>query len=261
MKVADINKSIPQILTERLGLSLTKIKTFEICPYRYYLQYIKKIKIPKNAYNPLFFKKGQAFHKILDNFIKTGIACDFNSETLGNEVEEIKNLCEKIYKSDFVQNLLKFEHASEVPFSIYIENNKLSAKPKYSRKADLSGYIDFYAIDGSTLYVIDWKTGKVANNTEDTFLQVYLYAKALELILNRNFKKFIVGYYYVEHEKELMKELSKKELDQKIEMILNKAFSIPNSNNKNDFPPIIGNHCKYCPFRKKGIEICKFERE
>ena len=244
---------------KNVGLSLTKIKTFETCPYRYYLQYVEKVKVPKTSYNPYFYKFGQAFHKILDSLIKTGIACDFNSTTLGDEVNNIKSLCQQIYENDFIQNLLKYPHESEVPFSIYVENGNLRAEKKYSRKADLAGYIDFYSIDGNTLYVIDWKTGKVAEDNENTFLQVYLYAKALELILNKPIKKFVIGYYYVEHDTKLIKELTKDELNDKITNLLDKTYKIPTTNNKKDYTANPGIYCKWCPFGKDALNICEYD--
>ena len=248
-------------ITESLGLSLTKIKTFEACPYRYYLQYIEKVKVPKSAYNPKFFKKGQAFHKILDSLIKTGATCDFNSTTLGDEVEGIKSLCKDIYTSDFVQNLLKYEHNSEYPFSIYAQpDGKLKAINRIKKDADLYGIIDFFAINKNELIVVDWKTGKVAQDTEDTFLQVYLYAKAVSLILGKDFSKYRIGYYYVEHKVPLIKELTGKELDEKIDNLLKRAFSIPNSITKTDYPATPGSHCKWCPYGKEALGICEFEK-
>jgi len=246
-------------INESLGLSLTKIKTFETCPYRYYLQYIKKIKAPKSAYNPKFFKRGQAFHKIIDSLIKTGVACDFNSTTLGDEVEDIKNLCKEIYNSDFVQELLKLPHQSEYLFSIYVQpDGKLKAINRIKKDADLYGIIDFWAEDKNTLIVVDWKTGSVAQDTEDTFLQVYLYAKAIELITGKAYKKFRVGYYYVEHKVPLIKELTRDELDDRIEKLLERAFKIPNTTNEKDYPANPGTHCKWCPYGKDALNICEY---
>lgn len=259
--IREVLKRIEEKVEKKsLGLSLTKIKTFETCPYRYYLQYIEKVKIPKSAYNPKFFKRGQAFHKILDNLIKTGLVCNFNSTTLGDEVNGIKNLCKEIYNSEFVQGLLKFEHKSEVPFSLFIEDGKITALNKIKKDSDLKGYIDFYAIDGDTLYVVDWKTGKIGRDEEDTYLQVYLYAKALELLLQKKFKKYVVGFYYVEHNEKLLKELTSEELDFKIENLLNKAYSIPTINDKSKFPAIPSGACKWCPFGKDSLDICEFSK-
>ena len=245
---------------KNLGLSLTKIKVFETCPYRYYLQYIEKVKVPKSAYNPKFFKKGQAFHKIIDSLIKTGVACDFNSTTLGDEVEDIKNLCKEIYNSNFVQDLLKYPHKSEYPFSIYVQpDGKLKAINKIKKDADIYGIIDFFAENGNELIVVDWKTGNIAQDTEDTFLQVYLYAKAIELITGKSYKNFKVGYYYVEHQFPLIRKLSKNELDEKIEKLLERAYKIPNSSNKEDFPPKPGS-CKWCPYGKESLNICEYSK-
>jgi len=244
-----------------LGLSLTKIKVFETCPYRYYLQYIEKVKVPKSSFNPKFFKKGQAFHKIIDSLIKTGVACDFHSTTLGDEVNDIKGMCEKIYESDFVQNLLKYPHYSEFPFSLYVDvDGKIEAINKIKKDADIYGIIDFFAINKDELIVVDWKTGKVAQDTEDTFLQVYLYAKAINILRGGRFKTFKVGYYYVEHETPLFKTLTIDELNEKINNLLQKAYNIPQSDNPDDFPAEPGSQCKWCPYGKGSLNICEYSK-
>jgi len=243
-----------------LGLSLTKIKSFETCPLKYYYQYVEKVKVPRGAYNPKFFKKGQAFHKILDSLIKTGVACDFNSSTLGDEVQGIKSLCKDIYSSEFVQELLKYPHKSEYPFSIYVQDKELTAINKQDKKADFYGIIDFFATNGDEAIIVDWKTGKVAQDNEDTFLQVYLYAKAIQLLNENKFSKFKIGYYYVEHDVKLMKTLTAKQLDEKIQNLLEKAYKIPISNDIKDFPANPSSLCKWCPFGKESLNICEYSK-
>ena len=254
-----LKKILEDLKKKNLGLSLTKIKVFEGCPYRYFLQYVEKVKVPKSAYNPKFFKRGQAFHKIIDSFIKTGVACDFNSTTLGDEVNDIKNLCGQIYNSTFVKDLLKYPHKSEYAFSLYIYEDTMEAISRIKRDADIYGIVDFYAENGDELIVVDWKTGRVASDADDTFLQVYLYAKALQLLNKNKFKRFKVGYYYVEHQVPLFRELTIEELDSKIADLVAKAYKIPNSEDKKDFPALPGKTCEWCPFGSKSLGICEFE--
>jgi ATP-dependent helicase/DNAse subunit B len=81
MKLSVLNEAARLTPIKGLGLSLSKIKLFETCAYRYYLQYFAKETFDKEDYNPKFFKIGQFAHKYIESKIK-GIECKFNSETL-----------------------------------------------------------------------------------------------------------------------------------------------------------------------------------
>jgi len=247
------------IKKDRLGLSISKLKAFEKCPYFYYLRYIEKIKIDKKDYNPKFFKIGQFAHKYIDSSLK-GIECKFDSTTLTNDdKEQIKSRCDLILQDKLIQKLLKCNYKTEVPFSLNfnILNNSIEVKDKYSRKADIAGYIDFLAICGNTLYIIDWKTGNVAPDKPETYEQVMLYAKAA-LKLFGNFKKIIVGYIYIDHNEKLLKEVTPEEIDKFIYDLIARGKKIPQSKNVEDFPPNPGTHCKWCPYGKNGNNFCKY---
>ena len=248
---------------DRLALSISKLKTFEQCNYLYYLRYIAKIKVDKKDYNPIYFKRGQFAHKYLDSKIK-GTVCNFNSTTLtADDKEEISKKCDMVLQNELIEKLLKCDHQSEVSFSLNFNLNDMSVEvsPKYSRKADIAGYVDFMAECDSTLYIIDWKTGGVPKDVPSTYEQVLLYAKAMLKLLEEKGKKFnkiVVGYVYIDKETQLIREVTPEEIDDLLINLMTRGQKIPQSTDEKDFPPMPGDACKRCPYGKNGNNFCKY---
>ena len=121
-------KTFKEFLTESeakeikgLGLSLSKIKMFDNCPYRYYLQYFKKEKIDKNDYNPKFFKYGQFAHKYIESKIK-GVECKFNSSTLTDEdKQKATDNCQNVFNNKYISDMIAKGGEAEAGFSMYID--------------------------------------------------------------------------------------------------------------------------------------------
>lgn len=252
-------KNVKEVKIDRLALSITKLKMFESCAFRYYLKFIEKVKVDKKDFNPIYFKKGQFAHKYMDSKIK-GVDCLFNSTTLTTkDKEDISAQCDLILQNEFVTKLLKMKHESEVPFQINFDLEKmtLSATKKYSRKADFSGYVDFLGIDGDTLYVIDWKTGSISKESDEIYEQVLLYAKAM-LELYGSYKKIVVGYVYIDHNEKLLKEVSMDEIDDLLANLMSRGLKIPTTRKKEDFPPATGDSCKRCEYGEAGNSVCDY---
>jgi predicted RecB family nuclease len=246
-----------------LGLSLSKIKMFNNCNYRYYLQYFKKEKIDKKDYNPKFFKIGQFAHKWIESKIK-GVECTFNSTTLTDEdkTKTVSN-CENVFKNEYIKSLIEMGGVAEEGFSMNIspkEIDGLVAYPKYSRKADFSGIIDFYVIDGKTAHIVDWKTGSIKDDSDESFMQLMLYAKALQKLKNVN--KIKMSFFYTDHNKLVTRDITIDELNLKIQKIVENGINIPTKDEEILFPPNVGEVCKYCPYSVKrksdGIVACKY---
>lgn len=263
MKLRDLNESIKA--KKGLGLSLSKIKMFENCEWRYYLQYFKKEKFDKADYNPKFFKIGQFAHKYIESKIK-GIDCVFNSSTMTDEEKEtVKNNCQNVFKNKYISDLIKHGGESEKGFSLYIdptEEDGLSVAEKYSRNADFSGYIDFFTIKNGVAHIIDWKTGSKKGKDDETFMQLMLYAKAVAKL--ENVKKFKLSFFYLDHDELVTRDFTLDNLNKHIEKIVKKGFDIPRTDNPKLFKPNPGTVCKYCPYSKvrssDGKIPCEFAK-
>jgi ATP-dependent exoDNAse (exonuclease V) beta subunit len=263
MLLVDLNEEAKEKVLKGLGLSLTKIKTFDGCNYKYYLQYILKEPYDKAAFNPKYFKIGQFAHKWIESEIK-GVVCDFDSSTLTDEDKQktIGN-CAKVFQNEYIKSIID-KGEPEKEFSLYItptESDGLEAKPTFLKNADFHGYIDYYAKIGDTIHIIDWKTGGYKKNTDDdTFMQLFLYAKACQKLDDGN--NFVLSYYYLDHAKIVTQELSISELDAKIEAVVKKGITIPTKNDESLFPASPSWACKLCPYSKvrssDNIIPCKF---
>lgn len=250
MKLSVLNEAARLTPIKGLGLSLSKIKLFETCAYRYYLQYFAKETFDKEDFNPKFFKIGQFAHKYIESKIK-GIECKFNSETLTDvDKQQIMGRCSSVFENDYLKSILDKGQA-ERGFSLYINPNEadgLEVNEKYSKNADFAGYIDFYAKIGTTLHIIDWKTGSIKGNDDDTFMQLMLYAKALQKLEGGS--KFILSYFYIDHAEIVTREFNAASLDSHIDKIVKKGMDIPTQDNIKLFPANPGNACNYCPYSK-----------
>ena len=250
MKLTTLNEAAKEKAVKGLGLSLTKIKTFDTCAYKYFLQYIKKEKYDQADFNPKFFKVGQFAHKWIESKIN-GVECKFDSETLTDEDKQktISN-CSRVFDNEYVKSILGKGQA-EKEFSLYInpmESDGLEASAKFSKTADFHGYIDYYAKVGDVIHVVDWKTGSKRDLSDDTFMQLMLYAKACQKLHGGS--KFVLSYYYVDMKSKNLatREFTLAELDEKIAAIVTKGVNIPKGDNESSFPAKPGWYCKYCPY-------------
>jgi len=265
MKLIELNEAAKEKAKKGLGLSLSKIKTYETCAYKYYLQYLIKEKYDKADFNPKFFKVGQFAHKWIESKIR-GIECKFDSTSLTDEdKEKVMSRCGRVFDNEYIKSIMGKGEA-EKEFSLYInpsESDGFEAINKFIRAADFHGYIDYYAKVGDTSHVIDWKTGKKHGKSDDIFMQLMLYAKACQKLHGGS--KFLLSYYYVDHDVIVTREFTVDELNKKIEVILNKAVSIPTQKSAALFPATPGWACKFCPYSKvrstdKKV-VCEFSSQ
>jgi len=258
MTVSLLNESTPKV-TKGLGLSLSKIKMYENCAYRYYLQYIAKEKFDYKASDPKFFKIGQFAHKWIESKIK-GVECKFDSTTLTDyDKHTTINNCASVFENDYIKDLISKGGEAEKGFSMYIDitsQDGLSATDRYSKNADFSGYIDFFVKDGNTLHLVDWKTGSVHGTDDEVFMQLMLYAKGMQKL--EGGVKFILSYFYTDHAKIVTREFTLSELNDKIQKIVEKGINIPTQNNPKLFVATPGNVCKYCPYSENNV--CEYKK-
>ncbi len=264
MKLSALNEASQEKAVKGLGLSLSKIKTYDVCAYKYFLQYVKKEKYDQADFNPKFFKIGQFAHKWIESKIK-GIECKFDSKTLSDkEKEDTVSNCARVFDNEYIKTLLGHGEA-EKEFSLFInptEADGLEASPKFIKAADFHGYIDYYAKIGDTIHVVDWKTGSKKDMSDDTFMQLMLYAKACQKLHGGS--KFVLTYYYLDMKKKNLatREFTAAELDEKIAAIVTKGINIPKGENESAFPAKPGWYCKYCPYSQKrssdGVVPCQY---
>ena len=139
--------------------SPSMLKTFMLCPFKFYLEYIKREK--DSTYNPAK-ERGLKEHKQAENFLKTK---DFSF------IENLPSL-HFLNQDKFKNNVIGIEERISVN-----ENFELtewnSEETKYRCIADAILKID------NKLFIIDYKTGKKVNDEtiQATFLEKLAKAK------------------------------------------------------------------------------------
>lgn len=133
--------------------SNSKIKTFELCPYKFRLTYIDKVKVSKATH---FFEKGSFYHYLLENYptappkaFKFNFA---NSEQQNEFIETVK----KFVQIEEVKNMLtKWSLKREQCAAIMPDWT-----PSDSRKKSLIyGYIDYLGQERPKEIILsDWKS-------------------------------------------------------------------------------------------------------
>ena len=123
------------------------LKTFNECPYKYYLRYVKEISVPQKE-TP--FEKGKKIHALANYYLRNNNIEKLES-TLNSEEQKIW------------QTLKNNEYF-----------NKTYVNSEYNltcKIADfwIGGRIDAIVKDSNSYYIIDYKTGAIPKNPENDF--------------------------------------------------------------------------------------------
>ena len=204
------------------NFSPNMIKTYLLCPKKYYFQYIENINMPKSA---LPFEKGKKIHALANYYLQK-IKIDRIETALTANEREVWELLKQnpFYNMDYVK--------SEFALSIKISNFWLG------------GRLDALVHSENNYFILDYKTGSIPKNPQyDPQTMVYL------LCADRYLKNFnSLSFVYIDlknkqnHVIEFNEELKTK-YEQELYKICNQIISdtIFKCNN---------NSCKFCEFNK-----------
>lgn len=173
---------------EKRILSPTAINTYQSCPRKFYLRYIKRLKTKPSIH----LIRGLIVHKTLHQFNKNhtktlpGIPLEKMCQellTIFNKMwEESENSLNALGLPE--EQIEFFHHDSELMllnFGQWLFNNGLStadlAETKmWSNNLRIMGIVDAVHIIGDKVILVDYKTSKYAKITEDIKRQAILYA-------------------------------------------------------------------------------------
>ena len=153
------------------NFSPNMLKTYKLCPKKYYFKYIENLSMPQSN---LPFEKGKKIHA-LAHYKLQGINIDRLETSLNNKEKETWNLLQsnEFYNKDF--------YKSEFQINIKIDSYWIG------------GRIDAIVKEGDNYYILDYKTGSIPNNAEFDFqTMVYL------LCANRYIKNYrTLSFVYI----------------------------------------------------------------
>ena len=205
-------------------ISPNMLKTYDECPFKYYLRYIQQISAPQKE-TP--FEKGKKIHALANYYLK-GYDISKLERTLSSEEFSV---WQKLKTNEFY--------------------NKTYVNSEYNLSCKTNGYwiggrIDAIVKDENTYYILDYKTGSIPKEPAfDYQTMIYLLAAKKRFTDIKTFK-----FVYIDlknnqnHIIELTDDLSE-EYEKRIKTILDKIDSTK------DFSKTC---TKYCEFFK----LCRF---
>ena len=233
--------------------SYSKISSFEQCPTKFKFQYIDKINLFQQS---KALEKGTRVHEIIELYEPTFYwkMKDFDYKLLSeNEQKECEDLAVKFCKSDLGNKYLM--HPGMLGHEMHVGlDTKLQPCNYYDKSAMLRGKIDFLIKDGKTLWVVDWKTGKVTDQRYMSNEQVMLYAIwGFNMFPDVDVIK--ADYVYVEHDDTYSFEFKR---DNYKNFTKNYATKLKTIETEKEFPMKVGPLCNYCDYYHqdycKGLE-------
>lgn len=209
--------------------SYSGLKQFETCAAQYKFSRIDRLPQPTGP----AAERGKMLHAEIESVL--------NGE-LGLLSEEIS------YLEDYLAKLRDNGATPEVPFAIDRNWQEVDFKDP---DAWLRGIIDLYATDGPKATILDWKSGKKRDYSD----QVKVYATAV-LSIHPSIQEIAPSIYFIDLKKEVtyspiystdLPQLQR-ELKERLDAIDNEKIFAPNPST----------NCRWCHYRKENGGPCRW---
>ena len=216
-----------------IAWSYSRLTDFEQCPKMFYGKHISK-EFYVDASSPALIR-GRSIHKLLEKIMKMG-----SKEMTGDMA----------YLAPFIDKLRKGE-------VVYIEkkiafNRNGKVIDWFNKKVWLRVIFDVAVINGTTAFIIDWKTGKVRDKNRD---QLALFAVAT-FMAYLNIEDVITAYIWVDHPKAKasVNVFQRSDAARLMEMFAERSELIQLANESGQWKAKPGNLCCFCPARSDQCE-------
>jgi hypothetical protein len=175
-------------ITRKKPYSFSKINTFFTCLSQYYAQYC--VKDPMIQIENDYMRKGTEIHSYIEKYLKTDVKPEVGGTYL--KLDQVLKILDKV-DSYFPKN---FKRNSEIKISLDGE-----LKPINYEKSIFNGVIDLiYKNDNEkTIYLVDWKSGKVKKQYQQNWDQLNLYFLWKRQQEDNEDYKIIGRYVYLEY--------------------------------------------------------------
>ncbi len=230
--------------------SYTQLEIYERCPLQYKYSFVLNLPTPKTA--SLNF--GEIIHQTLENFyqlFKTNKSVSEkemldiykkNWQPIGFLSKKHEEKYFQIGKKILINYLKKYHHKDLNVLSL-----EMSFKIKIIDNVFIRGKIDrIDKLPDGRLEIIDYKTGKKPDEKElNKDPQLSIYALALKNIYKKTPDKFLLSYFYLEHDEKISFQKNEEDIEKIRKDIIEKIEKIK----LKDFTPNPGLHCDFCPFK------------
>lgn len=209
------------------NFSPNMLKTYQMCSQKYYLQYVKKIKVPQLASN---FEKGKKIHALANYYLR------------GDDISKL----EKALNPD--EKLVWDKLLSNEYFQKKYVNSEYNLLCKVG-EFWVGGRLDAVVKDDKKYYILDYKTGSIPKNPEYDF-QTIVYLLCLSKKLKNGYN---LDFIYIDLKNNINKIIEFDEQKEKeYEKILSdvcKSIKIFEPQEEIEYTK----KCEFCEYRK----ICK----
>ena len=183
-----MSDSIYAPLVRDMTWSYSRVKTFETCPYKFYLRYILK----RRPAEQFFANYGSFMHKLLEKYYKGEVKRrDLPSEFLLGFSDEVKGraMSKKVFQNYFASGLSYLREFVPVEGGVVKTEGKVDGEINGLK---FTGIVDLTLDDGEDLAIIDHKSralkqrSKRAKPTksdaelDEMLIQLYLYVPLIE---------------------------------------------------------------------------------
>ncbi|MEK6882459.1 MAG: PD-(D/E)XK nuclease family protein [Nanoarchaeota archaeon] len=225
-----------------MKLSISKVNQYYNCAYSFYLSYIRKEPIEKT---PQQLIEGNEKHKIFENVIddakKLSLVLNISkSAAIERAIGRNENFSK--YKNDcdnFVVLSKNIEQQGGNPFP---EHREIKL---YDKELNIAGVIDRVDIEGDSVLLIDYKTGK-EHQIDNYYFQLAVYVYMYEKEFKKNVSHW--GIFFSKTGAMLKEEVKREEIDIAIDKIKLARLQIDESIKNKDFPKNPSPLCKWCSF-------------
>ena len=203
------------------------LKTFQSCPQKYWLKYVKKISTPQKA---SYFEKGKKIHALANYYLRGDDISKFEP-TLNVEEQQIWQ---------FLKN------------NEYFRKNYIASEYDLSCKVGeywVGGRIDAVVYDEESFYILDYKTGSIPQNPEYDF-QTIVYLLCLKKHIEDKEPNKLINFVYIDlkNNKNCIIQFSKEKYEQYEKIILETCLRM------NKYQPLEdikhSKNCEFCEYKK-----------
>jgi CRISPR/Cas system-associated exonuclease Cas4 (RecB family) len=209
--------------------SYSSIKTYEQCPQKFKFGRIDKLPEPSGE----AAERGKALHSAIEANIKG------ETNVLPIEIEHIRSS---------INELKTMNAVPEKQFAIDIDWKPVTF---FSKKARFRGVIDIYAKNNDKAIVLDWKSGKVRDYSD----QVRTYA-AVSFAIDEELQAIKPIIAFIDQKKEVEYPSIPREVYPSLRAEIERRMS--KIDNDTVYAPNPGILCKWCHYRKDNGGPCQW---
>ena len=230
--------------------SHSKLETFKTCKLKFKYRYIDNISMPSDS---SALMKGKYLHFKIEHDFKTPSLEETHSYKDERMCEPFINECNEIFNR-FINtpNYKKIKKLTPIGNEVKIGLDTNFKPTNYDTADMFHGIIDFVAINGDTVFLLDWKSGKTKKKEYYSIThQLALYA--IWAIQVFRCEKIICSYIFLENDEVVTFSYDKNNIKEVADELKKLIIEIEQ---EKAFIPTKSKLCEYCEYKNIcGTEI------